>query len=368
MEFLQLRSKALKILHAPVNIANQPWRVSRIEKEKGFTSDLIVNYKPSYGLAADVIISDYQKFTFKNILKRFYYSLVSIFKYDVLHYYFGKTLFTWDDYFGFRNWLWYWDLKIAKFLGKKILMTMQGCDLRTATDTEKRYEISACHPKKCPQYQVCKSSYDSQRNWLIKSIFPYVDHIFYLNPDLGYYLDPKKSSFLPYASVLVDEFEVYPVNITGKIKIFHAPSVPTLKGTPEILNAIEILQQKYEIELVIIKDLPYAEAIKKYHEADLVIDQINVGWYGAFAVEVMAMGKPVACYLREEDFKFLPQNFVDDIPVYNIDPLNLTASIEKIILDRENWLSKGMLSRKFVEKWHNPNQLQEIIFNKYIEK
>lgn len=358
---LRLKNKKFRILHAPHNVANQALHISKIEKEKGFISDFIVNYSPAYGLSADIIISDYQKFTFKSIFKRFYYAFVSIFKYDVLHYYFGKTLFTWDDYFGFRNWLWYWDLKIAKFLGKKVLMTMQGCDLRIAADTERRYEISACHSKKCPQYHVCKSSYDAQRKWLIKNIFPYADHIFYLNPDLGYYLDSKKSSFLPYASVLVEEFKVYPVNTSEKIKVFHAPSVPALKGTPEILRSIKKLQEKYDMELVIIENLPYAEAIKRYHEADLVIDQINVGWYGAFAVEVMAMGKPVACYLREEDFKFLPPNFAADLPLYNLNPRDLTSSIEKILLDRKNWSARGLQSRKFVEKWHDPRKIQSFM-------
>ena len=30
-----------------------------------------------------------------------------------------------------------------------------------------------------------------------------------------------------------------------------------------------------------------------YAQADLVVDQVLIGWYGALAVETMAMGKPV---------------------------------------------------------------------------
>ncbi len=363
---LQLKNKKLKILHAPHNVAKQPLYISKIEKEKGYVSDLIVNYPPAYGLSADLIISDFQNFNIKSIIKRFYYSLASIFKYDIFNYYFGKTLFTWDDYFGPRNWLWYWDLKIAKLLGKKVIMTFQGCDLRQSEIGEK-YKHSACSSLKCPQYAVCQLQYDKQRQWLVKNILPKVDHIFFLNPDLGYYVSHLKSSFLPYASVPVHDFVVSLPKVSGRIKIVHAPSVPTLKGTPEIFEAIDNLKEKHDIELILIQNMPYAEALTHYHQADLVIDQINIGWYGAFAVEVMAMGKPVACYLREEDYKYLPSKFAEDIPIYNLDPNNLIESLELIIADRSNWQKKGKESRNFVEKWHDPKKIQEIVFNKYIE-
>lgn len=360
-------SKKIKVLHAPVNVANQPLYISRIEKEKGLVSDIIVNYPPSFGYKADVVIGEYQKLSFKNVLKRFYYVVKSVFKYNVFHYYFGKTLFTWDDLLGPRNWLWYLDLKIAKFFGKKVFMTMQGCDLRIAGDTEKRYEVSACEKRKCPQYQDCIDKQDNQRRWLIKTILPYVDHIFFLNPDLGYELDPQKSSFLPYASVDIASIEVIPPQLGGVIKIIHAPSVPQLKGTPQILEAIEKLKDRYEIELILIQNMKHEEAMECYKQADIVLDQLFVGWYGGFAVEVMAMGKPVASYLRKEDFPYLPSEMAKDIPLYELDPHNLTASIEAILIDRKNWLAKSQASRRYVEKWHSPQKIQEILYSHYMK-
>lgn len=358
--------KNLKILHAPVNICNQPWYISRLERDQGYVSDIIVNSAPSFGLKADIVISEEQKPTFQYILKRFYYVIVSLLKYNVFHYYFGRTLFTWDDYFGPRNWLWYLDLKLAKFFGKRVIMTLQGCDVRMASSTEERYKHSACHIDKCPQYKLCKSAYDKQRNWLIDTILPKADHVFYLNPDLGYYLKDVKSSFLPYASVPIDDFKVTLPKTSGPIKILHAPSVPMLKGTPQILSAIDQLKTKYDIDVILVQNLPFEEAIKLYHQADLVIDQLNVGWYGAFAVEVMAMGKPVACYLRGEDYQFLPQDFVADLPIYNLDPKNLVNSLEKIISDRSNWVKRGKDSRAFVEKWHDPVKIQKHILRRYL--
>ena len=34
----------------------------------------------------------------------------------------------------------------------------------------------------------------------------------------------------------------------------------------------------------------------RYAAADLVVDQLNVGWYGLFSIEAMALGKP--CIVR----------------------------------------------------------------------
>ena len=60
---------------------------------------------------------------------------------------------------------------------------------------------------------------------------------------------------------------------------------------------------------------PHAEAMKLYAQADLVIDQLLAGWYGGFAVETMAMGKPVVCYIRAEDLQFVPPAMVAELPL-----------------------------------------------------
>ena len=41
-------------------------------------------------------------------------------------------------------------------------------------------------------------------------------------------------------------------------------------------------------------------------ESDVVIDQILMGTYARLAIESMALGKPVICYLREDLFEFNP--------------------------------------------------------------
>ena len=44
------------------------------------------------------------------------------------------------------------------------------------------------------------------------------------------------------------------------------------------------------------------EVIKLIQRADLVIDQLVIGWYAMFAIEAMSLGKPVICNLRSDFF------------------------------------------------------------------
>ena len=56
-----------------------------------------------------------------------------------------------------------------------------------------------------------------------------------------------------------------------------------------------------------------------------MIDQILAGWYGAFGVEVMKMGKPLGVFIRDEDLKFVPKDMAKDLldTVINIHPFNI---------------------------------------------
>ena len=40
---------------------------------------------------------------------------------------------------------------------------------------------------------------------------------------------------------------------------------------------------------MVVENTPHTKALKIYEEADIVIDQVLIGWYGGFGVEVMKM-------------------------------------------------------------------------------
>ncbi len=352
----------LKVLHAPVNIGNHPWVLSRNERNFGCLSDLVINYSTWLGYPADKILETYGEKNRLKRLKRVLFGLHAPFKYDVIHYYFGKSILSYDNPPA-NPALDFLDLKLAKKLGRKIFFTLQGCDVRLARESSARNIYTPCGDNKCSAYQVCISTLDQRRKNFINNILPLADQIFYLNPELGHYL--PKSLFLPYANVEVKNFTSIPPNIKRVPKIVHAPSDASIKGTPLILKALENLKLNYNFDLVLVQNKTHQEAMEIYRDADLVIDQVLCGWYGGFAVEMMAMGKPVMCYIRNEDLGFIPKQMASELPILNINPATLEHDISSFLERKEAWGKWSDASREFVQKWHNPSNIAEILVQAY---
>lgn len=341
----------MRVLHAPCNVGNQPWTLSRAERELGLKSDLICNYSTWIGYPADRVLGSIGGRDHRELRERRWYGYTAPFKYDVLHYYFGRSLLFWDD-LPDLNTNPFADMKIGRRLGRKIIMTLQGCDARIAEESNKRNEYTPCHPERCGAYSVCLAQLDAQRRKMISEIAPLCDRVFFLNPEIGHYV--PNAEFLPYANVDVEALTVAPVTNRARPVVVHAPSDPKIKGTSQILEALESLRAKHDFELVLVERKTHSEAMEIYKSADFVIDQILAGWYGGLAVEVMAMGKPVACYIRDEDKMFVPQGMLDDMPLMKVRPQTLRDDLDSIFTRRAEWAEIGGRSRAYVERWHSP--------------
>ncbi len=175
----------------------------------------------------------------------------------------------------------------------------------------------------------------------------------------------RKAQFLPYASVEIEKFDVKFPSSEGRPRIVHAPSDGGIKGTPMILSALEQLKTRYDFDLILVEKKTHEEALALYRSADIAIDQVLAGWYGGFAVEMMAMGKPVACYIREQDMKFVPPAMRDEMPILQIDPGRLVDDLAAILERRAEWQNVGRRSRRYVERWHNPDRIAEAMLDAY---
>jgi len=346
----------VRVLHAPVNIGNQPWMLSRAERRLGLESDLVVNYQTWLGYPADRVLSEYGAGTFKHLAARASFGALAPWRYDVLHFYFGRSSLCWDDLPKYKA-LAFLDLKMAKRLGKRVFMTLQGCDVRLAGESHVRNEFTPCGPGLCGAYDTCVASLDDQRRALIADVLPLCDRVFALNPELIHFV--PDAEFVPYANV--DIHEVAPVGPTGHDRplIVHAPSSGDIKGTPRILAAMDELKKQYEFDFVLVENKTHAEAMELYKQADMAIDQVLSGWYGGFAVEMMAMGKPVACYIRDEDCSFVPEELMQDLPILKLNPNSLVKDLGDWLVRWQELAARGAASRAFVEKWHDPDVIAE---------
>ena len=204
---------------------------------------------------------------------------------DVFHFYFGLTLVPRSVQF-----------PILRALRKKSVMHYLGSDIRGKTPQELAFGRKAG--------AEIVGSYDAIR-WVPHAEFvpPGVD-VASIEPS---YPDPQRAR---------------PV-------ILHAPSSRRRKGTEHVLAACEGL----DADLVLVEGLDHREAFERYREADIVVDQLNAGWYGLFAIECMALGKPVVTFLHDEAVRRTQQELGVSVPLVNATKDTLRARLEPLVAD-----------------------------------
>jgi glycosyltransferase involved in cell wall biosynthesis len=144
-----------------------------------------------------------------------------------------------------------------------------------------------------------------------------------------------------------------------RLRILHAPNHAMIKGTDSLISAIDLLKcEGLDLELILLQGVPNTEIRKAIEDADLVADQFVIGWYGMFAIEAMAMEKPVLCYLREDLLElYVKAGVVADgeIPLINTDMRDIASKIRWAYDNREELRAVGKKGRQFVQK-HNSTE------------
>ena len=283
-------------------------------------------------------------------------------KYDVFHFNAGSSLIHSP-----HNHLNHFDLPFYPDRAK-LFVTYNGCDARQKFPTIERTKISACHNPRCYHGMCRYGAYDGLRRNAITKMARHVKHMWALNPDLMHFLPAEKASFLPYA-ISWDYLGPAPPEPGRKLRIVHAPTNREAKGSDFVLAAIERLQRTHadQFEWRVIENIAHREAIEIYRTADLVIDQIVIGWYGGLAVEVMKMGKPVVARIAIEDLRFIPNAMANDVQeaVINADPGSIYDVLVRCIEDRAFLRQRSSAGLAYVHKWHDPKYVASLTKEKY---
>lgn len=143
----------------------------------------------------------------------------------------------------------------------------------------------------------------------------------------------------------------------GKIRILHAPSDRKVKGTEHVIRAVNSLQDEgYDVELDLVENMAHQEAMQHYTRADIVVDQLLVGWYGVLAIECMALGKPVCVYIKDELESYLPSS-----PLIATSAERLREDLKTLIKDFSLRNTIGNKARKFIEREHNSDKIAKYL-------
>ena len=235
---------------------------------------------------------------------------------DVFHFYFGLTLIPKRIQF-----------PILKAARKKSVFHFVGSDIRGKTPDELAYGRRA-------DAQIV-GSYDAAR-WI-----------------------PEAEVVPP--GIDLSAIEPVPPRADGPVRVAHAALSRRRKGTELVVAACEELG----LELDVIENVRHDEVGPRLARADIVVDQLNSGWYGLFAIEAMAYGKPVVGYIHDEAATRTAAAFGVDLPIVRSTKETLAADLRSLLESAEERRARGAAGRSYVERVHDADKMADRLIDIY---
>lgn len=305
----------LRVTHCPVNTAGVPWQNVQALRRKGVDARLVVFERYKLHPEADWSLDRHgglvrQQLTQARAMARLLPDT------DVFHFYFGLTLVPKSLQFPL--------LRAAR---KRSVMNFLGSDIRGKPPQELAWASRAG--------AKIVGSYDAIR-WV---------------PD---------AEVVPPGIDLRDYTPAAPSDSPRPI-VLHAPSSRRRKGTEHVIAACEQLP----VELEIIEGLHHDDARRRYERADIVVDQLNAGWYGLFAVEAMALGKPVVTFLHDEAVARTEEAFQTKVPLVSATAETLVDTLRPLVEDADHRRRIGADSRVYVEQIHDADKIADRLLDIY---
>jgi len=326
----------MRIVHAPADVAGQAYGLSRAERELGFESDVVIFTPSGLGYGYDVDLDTGLGVpVWKRLLRRAAFLRGAVDRYDLFHFNFGQTIVgvrVFGRVFDELAWL--------KRRGKTVFVTYQGSDVRPAARCP-------CGTEECRRL-------DRYRRPGAERALRFADRVFYQNPDLREWL--PGAHFLPYASVDPRALQTEPLPERGELVVAHAPTDRNVKGTAHVVEAVKRLQSDgVSLRLDLIEGTTRADTLRRITAADLLVDQLLIGWYGTVATEAMALGRPVLAYIREDEPEDNP--FGARLPIVRTTAATLADDLRALAADRPRRAGLARAGRAFVEDAHDPRRI-----------
>ena len=305
----------MRVTHCPVNIAGIPWENVQALRRKGIDARLVVFERGTLHPEADLSLDRHGPLPQKLVQQFAAFARLAP-QTDIFHFYFGLTLIPKSLQF-----------PLLRALGKKSVFHYLGSDIRGKTPSELAFGKRA-------DAEII-GSYAATR-WV---------------PDA--HVIPPGLDLRPFTPV--------PPSDNPRPLVVHAPSNREKKGTRFVIEACEQL----DVELDIVEGVPHDVARERYARADIVVDQLNAGWHGVFALESMALGKPVVTYLKPEVVERSERGFGIRVPVVPATAGTLVEALRPLVEQPALRREIGAASRAYVEQVHDIDRVTDRLVDLY---
>lgn len=329
---------------------------SKAESLLGIRSDTLVfsNY-----FITDRFSYNFTKFyrnRFARVLIRLLVFPWALFRYEIFHFFCDRGILPTRGSNGINR----FELMLLHFLGKKVFVYTYGADVRTRRKTLEMGKYNCC--MHCPNigFECICDDERSEKN--LNRIRRYATELI----SMGDMLEYTRGSINDLFYWPIDIKKVKYVGVVGDgnrvIKIVHAPNHRHFKGTDYLIEAVQHLKgQGYPVDLLMVERMRNVDAMRIYEEADIVAEQFLIGWHGFNAIEAMALGKPVICYIRKQDYLLAPE----ECPILSANPDNLIETLKDLLDNPKKRIRLGMEGRAYVEKYFSLESFSERLARLY---
>lgn len=325
--------------------------LSRCDKLLGLGSDTLVftTYYITKNFSINLTIPDKVAVRAMRIRRtahrRFRFAVLTfvMMRYDAVHFFYDRGILPGTERFGIEE----AEIDLLSRAGLKIYTYAYGADVRTRESTLALGSVNFCTD--CPKplaYCICDQA---QLDLSLSRLDSRVTARIAMGDMLTYVPGCRNMHYWP---LDLDHLQPTPLSWKKgeKLRIAHAPNHSHFKGTHHLEAAIVRLRgEGYDVEMVKISGVPNTEVLEMFRSVSLVADQFIGGFHGYAALEAMALGRPVLCFLRAPDMTIAP----DEAPIVNTPP-HLVYGVLKSILDGEVDLDDlGRRSRRFIERHYS---------------
>jgi glycosyltransferase involved in cell wall biosynthesis len=309
---------ALRVTHCPVNFAGVGWTNVRALRRRGVDARLVVfNSQPFRPGEADW---DLQR-PRSGFLRQQAVQMRALAKLlpqtDIFHFYFGLTLVPKKLQF-----------PILRATRRKSLFHFLGADIRD-------------HPKE-------KLMYGLKADERVVGSFAALRFI------------PFDAEVVP-PGIDLSAYDPVPAVERERVRIVHAPSNLEKKGTKWVVDACKQLP----VDLDVVHGVRNEEALERYKQADIVVDQVLRDWHGIFTIESMALGKPVVTSLEEDAVRQTEEAFGVKLPIVRATKDDLVEKLRPLIASFELRKRLGEEGRAYVEEVHDVERMTDRLLDIY---
>ena len=266
------------------------------------------------------------------------------------------------------------EIRLLKYLGKKIIYSNNGClDGVSQTAFSKwgtESICSICVWRNVPS--VCSDERNLGWGKFRNSVADYqcllggnrIDYneagTVHEVPEF-YCLD---SNFWHPYLVIPSNFKLPEAN--GVIRLYHAVAHKADRTSDDGVNIksshvyLPLMQRLVDeglpLELIEPTGIPNKDVRYLQAQADIFLEMLSYGWFGANAREAMMLGKPVICYIRPEWLASLREElpeYADELPIISATPDTVEGILRELIANAEMRREVGARSRVFAVKWHS---------------